>query len=97
MRHEGVGFELGNILRQQLQALTKDTIPTPRTIQCDVINRRLEPEMESLMERWRNGSAQVDNLVLRDEFDWLAAEALTTSLVPAGIVQEFVRLIANQK
>jgi len=94
---EGVGFELGASLRSQLAAMKQDVIPTPRAGRCDLIERGERPNMATLAMRWRGAGLQLTEITLKHDFDWLAAEALNTALVPTEAVQLLSQLMTDGK
>ena len=94
---EGVGFELGDALRSQLAALTAGSLPRPRGRRCDLIEHGDRPPVAALAQAWRNEGLDVHEIVLRHDFDWLAAEALNTALVPTEAIQLLSQLVVDDK
>lgn len=84
------GIELGERLRLQLEALTPARIATPKAGRCDLIVRADAPTSAALAERWTQCGLHVERLVLKHDFDWMPAEALSPGLVPADIVRFLV-------
>jgi len=84
---EGAGFGLGDALRLQLGALTTDSLPRPRARRCDLIERGDRPATATMVQSWRSEGLDVRETVLNHDFDWLAAEALNTALVPTEAIQ----------
>jgi uncharacterized protein (DUF433 family) len=95
LEREGVGFELGDSLRAQFGSLRSETIAAPRTSQCDIIERGERLAVSQLVQRWRLAGLAVDELRLVHDFDWLAAEAMNTALVPAQAVQFLSELVTG--
>lgn len=94
---EGVGFEIGESLRQQLGELAPSTLPVPATARCDVIEREHRPEAKSLFASWTRGGLKAAEFSIEHDFDWLAAEALSTALVPAQVVQTLIERITAHR
>jgi len=94
---EGVGFELGDALRSQLAALTAGSLPRPRGHRCDLVEHCDRPIVAALAQAWRNEGLDVHETVLEHDFDWLAAEALNTALVPTEAIQLLSQLVMGDK
>ena len=94
---EGVGFELGDCLRAQLRELRPETIAAPRTSVCEIIERGNVASVSQIIERWRQTGLAVNEVRLAHDFDWLAAEALDTALVPAQAVRVLSEIVTNSK
>jgi hypothetical protein len=92
---EGMGFELSDLLRTQLGQLSPMTIPTPRALRCTVIEQGTRSPTADMFPRWRQTGLVVDEVAYAHDFDWLAAEALNTALVPREAVQLLTRLAVN--
>lgn len=84
---EGVGFEVGDRLHQQLAGLSPTSLPMPGAIRCDVIERECRPEVRDMVQGWMRGGLRATESSVMHDFDWLAAEALSTALVPAQVIQ----------
>jgi len=94
---EGVGFEIGDALRAQLAVLTTGSLPRPRGSRCDLIEHGGRPAVVALAQAWRSEGLDVHEIVLNHDFDWLAAEALNTALVPTEAVQLLSQLVTSDK
>jgi len=94
---EGVGFEVGERLHQQLGDLTPASLPMPVAIRCDVIEREPRPEVAALVKGWIRGGLRATEGSLAHDFDWLAAEALSTALVPAQVIQTLIERITRHR
>ncbi|MFO1217392.1 MAG: alpha/beta hydrolase [Burkholderiaceae bacterium] len=94
---EGVGFEVGERLRQQLGELTPASLPRPVAARCDVIEREPRPDVDALVQVWKRGGLTLTEARVAHDFDWLAAEALSTALVPAQVVQALIERITGRR
>lgn len=94
---EGVGFEIGEGLRQQLSNLTPASLPMPSAKGCDVIEREFRPEVATLAKAWLSDGLNVSRDRLSHDFDWLAAEALSSALVPAQVVQALITRVTGSR
>jgi uncharacterized protein len=97
LEREGVGFELGDGLRAQLCDLSPTSLAMPRFSRCEVIERTERPTILDIVQGWRRAGLCVNEVALVHDFDWLAAEALNTALVPAESVQLLVQLATDPK
>jgi hypothetical protein len=95
LTREGVGFALGDALRRQLGELTSGSLPRPRTRRCDLIERGDRPGATALAQAWRAEGLDVHESILKHDFDWLAAEALNTALVPTEAIQLLSHLVTD--
>ena len=89
---DGIGFEIGAALHEQLRQLAPGTLPTPRVQRTTIIKRDNSPSYSQLLVPWRREAVALDEIVNSHNFDWVAEEALNTSLVPAEIVQSLSKL-----
>ena len=94
---EGMGFELGAELRDQLARLTPLSMPTPRALGCDLIEGGESNEVVNLLQRWRQGGLAVDEVSFVHDFDWMAALAMNTSLVPGNAIALLTRLALDRR
>jgi len=92
---EGMGFELGDLLRAQLGHLSPMVISTPRCLCCTVIERGNRPPIAEVVQRWKQTGLNVDEVAYAHDFEWMAAEALNTALVPSEAVRILTRLVID--
>jgi uncharacterized protein len=96
---EGVGFELGPALLGQLQALDAATAPVPRAARCVVVSMRRGPEVSAvpahLRERWERSGHRIEQIVLDQDFEWLAEEIADGMLVPADLLMHLTQAVAG--
>jgi len=92
LEREGIGFEIGDTLRAQLRALDASSLCVPRGSQCIVVEPPSEGRHDALLAAWRRAGVDTRVEALQHDFDWMAAEALSTALVPAPAVQLLGRL-----
>lgn len=97
LEREGIGFELGESLRAQLGELRWESIAAPRASRCDIIEPREHSSVSEMIRRWRARGLSVNEVRLVHDFDWLAAEALDTALVPAEAVLLLSELVSGSK
>jgi pimeloyl-ACP methyl ester carboxylesterase len=95
LEREGIGFELGDRFRAQVAALSPSVLPTPRALHCDVIERDARSAVIDMVDRWRQAGRVANTSLMTHDFDWMAAEALSTALVPAQAIQLLHRLAAD--
>jgi hypothetical protein len=93
---EGVGFEIGERLRKQLSHLSPASLPVPGALRCDVIEQEHRPAVSDKVQAWMRYGLTVSVSSLAHDFDWLAAEALSTALVPAQAIQMLAQRITSQ-
>lgn len=94
---EGVGFEVGESLRRHLGDLSPTSLPIPAAARCDVVEREPRPDVAALVQLWVRGGLKTTRDSLAHDFDWLAAEALSTALVPAQVIQALIERIARHR
>lgn len=92
LEREGIGFELGALLHGQLRGLSAAMLPTPAARHTTIVKPDASTRYDSLTARWRQAQLGVEEIVHLHDFDWVAEEALNTSLVPAEIVQRMAGL-----
>jgi uncharacterized protein len=97
IEREGIGFEIGDALREQLGCLSPTSLAAPRCSRCDVIERSNRPAISELAQRWRSAGLAVNEVQLVHDFDWMAAEALNTALVPSEAIALLTQLVTHPK
>jgi hypothetical protein len=97
LEHEGIGFELGEALREQLGAVSPISFSTPHALRCDIITQGQRPGIADLAQRWRHAGLAVNELRFAHDFDWMAPEALNTALVPVQAIQLLSELVTDPK
>jgi len=97
VEHEGIGFELGEALREQLGAVSPTSLATPHALRCDIITQGVQPSISDLAQRWRHAGLAVNELRFAHDFDWMAPEALNTALVPVQAIQLLTELVTDPK
>jgi alpha/beta superfamily hydrolase len=91
---DGIGFEIGAALHEQLRQLEPTKLPVPSVPRATILKRDDSSAYASLLDPWRRHALTIDEIVLPHDFDWVAEEALNTSLVPHEIVQRLTTLAA---
>ena len=91
---EAMGFAIAGRLRQQLARLEPGVLKPPTGVDVQIV----ADSCDSLPPAWATSSVEPDvqirRVSLRHDFDWTAEEALNTALVPAHVVQCFMKLLA---
>jgi pimeloyl-ACP methyl ester carboxylesterase len=95
---EGMGFEMGDQLQEQLRAMTPSGMPPPRVAHCALIEQAGRPlDVAEMVRRWLRAGIGLEEIVFAHDFDWMASQALNTALVPSDAVQLLARLASEDK
>lgn len=87
---EAMGFELSPLLREQLLALSPDTLAVPAACEVTVLAPAADRTVAAWTRQQRALGAGIALRSMEHDFDWSSEEAINTALVPAGLLQRLI-------
>jgi len=92
---EAIGFAMSPRLRAELSQLSPRTLALPAGTDVDVIASPADASVDAWVKTLRAGGVAVRHRPLTHSFDWTAAEAMNTALVPAPAMSELMSAMSE--
>jgi pimeloyl-ACP methyl ester carboxylesterase len=92
---EAIGFAMSPTLRAQIAHLSPQTLTLPAGTDVHVIAHPADAAVNRWVTALQSGNARVQHRPLTHSFDWTAAEAMNTALVPAPALSQLMSAIGD--